>query len=473
MKKLLLLILIPLSLVCHAQNADTLLYERFETGGTSFTLNSSDEGGVSSAVGYNQWIVNNAYNGGSGQLVCLGFPFNFTIPNTPAQPAAQTGSANSGYMHIVSDAGQAVGVQNCCYLAADGICNFNENNFTRMSQDVSTTVYDSVTVSFLWICAGGTNIYGEFYYSINSGTSWNLVTTPISQYRNQSNWVAQSITIPAFAGQSTLRFGYRFVNQSSTAANEPGFGIDEFMITGKNAAPPPVAAFNVSDAELCVSGCVDFMDQSTGSPSTWLWIFQGATTGFSTQQNPAQICYTTPGTYDVTLIVTNASGTDTLTTTTVVVHPAPSVPTIALSGDTLYATPGYQSYQWLLNGIDIPGANSDFHVVLTDGAYMVLVTDTNGCEAVSDTLSFTTGLMELSENAAAVFPNPVNDELNIIYTEGIVGLVIFDYAGRIVASYVESPLPEIISMKNFANGIYTLMFHSEKGGSAVQKVAKM
>ena len=60
MKLPLLITFLLISSKLYSQTTDTLLYERFETGGASFTLNSPDENGVSAAVGYNQWIINNA-----------------------------------------------------------------------------------------------------------------------------------------------------------------------------------------------------------------------------------------------------------------------------------------------------------------------------------------------------------------------------------------------------------------------------
>lgn len=458
MRKLLFFMCYLVSYSAVAQNPDTLLYERFETGGASFTLNTTDLGGAVGNAGSNGWVINNAYTGGSGQLICLGFPFNFTIPATAFQPAGITGGTTTNYLHIVSDAGIASGVQNCSFAAADGICTLDETNFAAMAQDVSTNGYDSVTVSFLWLCSGGTNIYGEFYYSTNSGTSWNVVTTPVSQYKNQSNWVQQNITVAGFAGQSTIRFGFRFVNQNSASAADPGFGIDEFMITGKNATPAPVAGFTVSDSELCQSGCVDYTDISTGNPTTWLWIFQGAATAFSTQQNPSQICYNSPGTYEVTLIVTGASGTDTLTTQSVIVHPDPPQPVITFSGDTLFATPGFSSYQWSLNGSVIPGATNDFYVVLADGAYTVSVADSNGCNAESVILNYATGLNEVtSELQLIVYPNPSNGIFHIQNAEEYLSIDVVNAVGEIILNLsVENLGSSTLDLKNKPKGVYFL-----------------
>ena len=74
----------------------------------------------------------------------------------------------------------------------------------------------------------------------------------------------------------------------------------------------PVANFICSDdtANAC---CFNFTDLSTGNPNSWLWSFPGASPSSSALQNPATICYTTSGAYDVTLQVSNGSGGDSIT----------------------------------------------------------------------------------------------------------------------------------------------------------------
>lgn len=68
------------------------------------------------------------------------------------------------------------------------------------------------------------------------------------------------------------------------------------------------AAFRASAYTVTIGGCIDFTDMSSGSPTSWNWTFQGAETVSSTQQNPTNICYNTPGSYNVTLYVQNADG---------------------------------------------------------------------------------------------------------------------------------------------------------------------
>ena len=55
---------------------------------------------------------------------------------------------------------------------------------------------------------------------------------------------------------------------------------------------------------------VAFSDLSTGGPTSWHWSFGDG--GISTEQHPVHV-YNTPGAFTVTLLATNASGSNTLT----------------------------------------------------------------------------------------------------------------------------------------------------------------
>ena len=76
----------------------------------------------------------------------------------------------------------------------------------------------------------------------------------------------------------------------------------------------PSANFTTPSFDICEGDCIDFTDLSTGGGITdWSWTFNGAATGTSNNQNPSNICYNTQGTFDVTLQVTNANGSDQIT----------------------------------------------------------------------------------------------------------------------------------------------------------------
>ena len=73
----------------------------------------------------------------------------------------------------------------------------------------------------------------------------------------------------------------------------------------------PVADFDADDTNGCAPFTVHYSDESENGPTSWSWTFQGGTPATSTQQNPT-VVYNNPGTFDVSLTVSNAQGSNTL-----------------------------------------------------------------------------------------------------------------------------------------------------------------
>jgi hypothetical protein len=218
------------AIVVQAQ-AQTVLYnQNFNSGAGTFVLNSTDQSSTSS--GFNTWIVNNSYTGGSVTINCMGFPFTGTVNNTPAQPAGIT-SPGGSYLHILSTDAQSAGVTNANYRPAEGLCTFAENYFSK-TPAISTTGYTGVSLSFWWLCMGSVNAYGELFYSTNGGSTWTQITPP-AQFVNQSTWLQSTFTNPAFDNQASLQFGFRFVNTVATAGADPSFSIDDINVSGTPA----------------------------------------------------------------------------------------------------------------------------------------------------------------------------------------------------------------------------------------------
>src|SRR5574337_1446380 len=94
------------------------------------------------------------------------------------------------------------------------------------------------------------------------------------------------------------------------------------------------ASFSMDTSAGCAPVCVNFTDQATGA-TAWQWNFGDAST--STQQNPSH-CYANPGTYQVTLIETFASGNDTaIDLVNIYANPVASF-TYSVSGNTVTFT---------------------------------------------------------------------------------------------------------------------------------------
>ncbi len=124
----------------------------------------------------------------------------------------------------------------------------------------------------------------------------------------------------------------------------------------------PVSNFNGNPTTLCEGQTVSFFDASTNTPTSWSWTFPGGTPGVSGAQNPV-ITYSTAGVYNVTLQVTNAYGTNTITKTnyiTVNACPPPPVSnftgtptTVCVGSNVNYSdlSTGFPNYwQWTFPG---------------------------------------------------------------------------------------------------------------------------
>lgn len=203
----------------------------------------------------------------------------------------------------------------------------------------------------------------------------------------------------------------------------------------------PVAASSVSDDDICAGTCIDFTDMSTGSPTSWNWIFPGATPQTSNVQNPTNICYSTVGSYSFTLIVNNAFGADTLTSGTIVVGAAPTVDAGAAVGiaignqTTLAATGGTGTYSWSpTNGLGSPTSATTTASPTVTTTYTVTFTDANGCTD-SDTVT-----VQVIEAYGLFIPgafSPNNDGSNdvlFVYGAGIKTMVfvVYDRYGEVV-----------------------------------------
>jgi PKD repeat protein len=88
-----------------------------------------------------------------------------------------------------------------------------------------------------------------------------------------------------------------------------GFNIKAYK---PNKPFKPVADFRADSAHIYAGQSLNFYDQSSFQPVSWQWSFPGGFPSSSTDQNPQNILYNTPGVYDVSLIAINAMGSDTL-----------------------------------------------------------------------------------------------------------------------------------------------------------------
>lgn len=72
----------------------------------------------------------------------------------------------------------------------------------------------------------------------------------------------------------------------------------------------PTASFSGTPLTIVQGGKVTFTDKSIYNPTSWTWNFTGGTPSTFNGKTPPEITYNTPGSYPVTLTVSNAFGSD-------------------------------------------------------------------------------------------------------------------------------------------------------------------
>ena len=151
----------------------------------------------------------------------------------------------------------------------------------------------------------------------------------------------------------------------------------------------PDADFNSDVTTGCSPLTVNFHDLSMNNPTTWKWILPGGSPALSFSQNPT-IIYNNQGVYNVTLISTNASGSDTIVKTNyinVISTPVASFSTI-INGNVVSfnnsSTSG-ASYLWNFGDGNTSTEVNPIHTYASENTYTVTLTVTNPCGSNSVT----------------------------------------------------------------------------------------
>ncbi len=127
----------------------------------------------------------------------------------------------------------------------------------------------------------------------------------------QANWTLFSTALPARTTINDFSIYDDGTNQSALRVSEYGRGMWEVPMTSLRSV---ASAFSASNPYPCVGASVQFNDQSTGNVTSWSWTFTGGTPATSTLQNPT-VTYSSAGQYNVTLLVSDGTNSNSLTKT--------------------------------------------------------------------------------------------------------------------------------------------------------------
>jgi len=173
-------------------------------------------------------------------------------------------------------------------------------------------------------------------------------------------------------------------------------------------------------------------------------------------------------TYNVTGIYTQTLpgllGCDSTVTLDLTIIPIDH-PVINVDGFTLGVTRAYvyDTYQWIRNGVLIPGATDSTYTVKANGEYRVVVTKGEECSDTSDVYLINNytgiaGINALAESIS-VYPNPATDKITI-QSPVRVNVVLTDVSGRMIKQ-VENA--HKVNIQGLASGLYLLKITDREG----------
>jgi tripartite motif-containing protein 71 len=212
---------------------------------------------------------------------------------------------------------------------------------------------------------------------------------------------------------SPTSWSWKFGDGSTSTAQNPTHkysktGKYTVSLTVKNAAgsntttktnyitviAKPVAEFSATPTSGKIPLTVKFTDKSTGTPTKWKWTFGDGNT--STKQNPTYK-YSKAGKYTVTLTVTNAAGSNTVTKTnyiTVVAKPVAAFSASPTSGKvpltvkfTDKSTGLPSSWKWTFGDGSTSTVQNPTHKYAKAGKYTVSLTVKNVIGSNTKTIS--------------------------------------------------------------------------------------
>ena len=287
--------------------------------------------------------------------------------------------------------------------------------------------------------------------------------------------------------------------------NECGTTIIEQTVT---VTTPPIAGFSASSRAGCAPFEVDFKDESSTNATSWMWMFEGGTPAMSNEQNPPTVTYFDPGTYEVSLEVSNGAGSSqtALASYITVIEGAESL----FEHDVAWTTALFENqsvnsgaFHWDFGDGETSTEPNPVHIYNAFGTYEVmLIALNNGCadttwqtvvvdgepnttpgqgwpcddffthegcggnDFVGNVWNSPEGVIPFNMDILKAYPNPSNGDFQLVFLlenpEELVTLQVMDLTGQVVMSESWKENDQLVrkSILGLSSGTYTVYIRS-------------
>jgi hypothetical protein len=263
---------------------------------------------------------------------------------------------------------------NVIYAANDNIIFKTTNggsSWTNITSGLPNNAITYISVhnlnpNILWVSLSGFTSGEKVYQSTDGGLTWinvssNLPNLPINcvVYENGSNngiyvgtdmgvyyknddlaqWQSYMIGLPnVIVNELEIHYGSGKIRAATFGR---GIWESDLYVTTL-----PVAQFFSPDTNICPANCAKFTNTTPNLGLQWKWYFPGGTPSTSTDINPT-ICYPSIGNYDVSLVVYNPLGSDSIYTANYIKVQTSSV------GNPLPLAESFESSSTITNGWNV------------------------------------------------------------------------------------------------------------------------
>ncbi len=158
--------------------------------------------------------------------------------------------------------------------------------------------------------------------------------------------------------------------------------------------------------------------------------------------------------------IVRCNDTSEVITLPVTVFAAPKT-IITVEGFVLSTAEEYETYQWYLNNVLIPGATNRSYIVKENGDYKVVTLSKGGCTDTSDVYSVSNvSIQNISIQDVILYPNPVSGGKVHISSAGKVNIQLRNIDGKIL---LEQMNVKDLDVSRIPSGVYWLRISDENG----------